>query len=100
VHQLQARHGDAAAIAAVVAHREQYLTDADLDRLKQLGYRHVRLPVTWACFFGGDDAPEAIVQDPVGPARYCSPRLRISGDLKNKGSQRVSMTWLAMFGCP
>ena len=32
-----------------------------------LGYAHVRLPVTWACFFGEEGAGEAIVTDPAHP---------------------------------
>lgn len=67
VAKLQATLGDDATIAAFKAHRDNYLLPADLEQLKALGYAHVRLPVTWACFFGKEEAEEAVVQDPAHP---------------------------------
>ena len=67
VSKMQATHGDEATIAAFKAHRDAYLQQTDLDKLKSLGYAHVRLPVTWACFFGEEGAGEAIVADPAHP---------------------------------
>jgi hypothetical protein len=64
VFKMQQMHGDAATIAAFKAHRDAYLDVADLDKMRTLGYTHVRLPVTWACFFGNEDARETIVPDP------------------------------------
>ena len=67
VSKMQAKHGDDATIEAFKAHRDAYMQQEDLDKLKALGYDHARLPVTWACFFGDENAEEKIVTDPAYP---------------------------------
>ena len=65
VAKMHAKHGAEQTVEAFKAHREAYLEQADLDKFAQLGYKRVRLPVTWACFFGNKEAKETIVKDPA-----------------------------------
>lgn len=59
--------GEEQTVAAFVAHREQYFTDADVTGLQKQGYTNVRLPLTWAAFASEEDEPEKLITDPAHP---------------------------------
>ena len=67
VAKLAASVGEDAAVAAVVAHRESYFTAEDVAGLREQGFDHVRLPLTWAAFASEADEPEKLVADPAHP---------------------------------
>ena len=67
VAKLAASVGEDAAVAAVVAHRESYFTAEDVAGLREQGFDHVRLPLTWAAFASEADEPEKLVTDPAHP---------------------------------
>ena len=67
VAKLAASVGEDAAVAAVVAHRESYFTAEDVTGLREQGFDHVRLPLTWAAFASEADEPEKLVTDPAHP---------------------------------
>ena len=57
--------GEDAAVQALAAHRSDFLTNSDLEKIKGLGYQTLRVPITWAAFQGTDEKPTVLVHDPV-----------------------------------
>lgn len=50
VHMLNSSNGPAETAAIFEAHRKSYITVTDLDAIKSVGMRKVRVPLTWAAF--------------------------------------------------
>jgi len=62
---LAERFGEEEAVQAISAHRVDFLTNADLEKIKVLGFQTLRVPITWAAFQGTEENPTRLVPDPV-----------------------------------
>ncbi|CAE8666991.1 unnamed protein product, partial [Polarella glacialis] len=50
IHRLREQSGPKYAASVMTAHRRTFIQEADLDAMRKLGIRTVRLPLNWAAF--------------------------------------------------
>jgi len=64
IAKLAMKHGNEKTVKIMNAYRTNWLKKDDLVKLKKLGYATLRIPITWATFFGTEDQPTRVIADP------------------------------------